>query len=989
MIINDLKFLEQAAKDFAIVEDCGLVINLIKSGNPLDLLFFERLKDPKWLPILKASGLFSNLPVGEVRKDGTATYSRSTALIGLFNLSKVAPIEIIKILEELEIPVNPAIKDQLMGVLAEIDEPAITDRVLKVASRIIRTQPRVNHVWIEVVLEKSVRNKYFDDALEVINSLLDVTLAPTELHNRSVDTWQIGEIDRNIITPVSEAKPVRTAQVIFSALLKWAGNERSKERATSNRFLDSRSELNEEDTPSCYWLEDFHGSVIGSHELEAILAYRLFNIGSQVLRNENLDEFEEFDSLLRSNPWNLFSRVRWQLYADHPKQTLKLARNDILARISRLSSVTATHGYEMAQMLEKHSEMHRDLFLKPDDVQTLCARVQLGPLDDDGQLVDESAYQEKFQLKQLYPIRCLLEGKDLEFFNRLRERVPKIRLDTFKPFSSGGSRVIENVPPKKALEMPAMSDTELWDFLNNWVPNPKCPDPEKWWIEEDVSALGVMFAEFLESTPDRFPASTEWWKNLKRPSVLLKPLDRATNRILETVKSSSESGFAPTDNDWRNWFGLAAWITQQRNESPCISDPGVGELEDWDWNWPCIVVVKFLSATLKSKFEMPSDLINKTGLILQKLIQERDKNLENKDKPWIDDWLTTAINSVRGSAVDGLLQFSLFHKRKSANPDPEGWIYDLIISRLQNNTESPAVFAIIGSHLRLMLYLFYDQLKFHPECLLPSDRKECCNTLIISHIQYDNPMPQILDALPCLPDAAIDCLSEMNKISEAKRETRGDFGARLGTHLGFYYWNAAFANQSTADAVFDRYFATAKPKHRAAFIRDVARIFESSTDSTEHSDLACKLWDRRFNQIKSDLANNKCESVDVDGELSAFIDWLGCECFSFDWRLKNFLSAVKLIKKGPSSGFIIRKLEDFSSNRERLHACLEILGALLAKDSGEIQWSYPKMDVSLILKRGFSSTEQATRNLAMQIQDELLRYGLFEYLELNAEPTAE
>ena len=144
--------------------------------------------------------------------------------------------------------------------------------------------------------------------------------------------------------------------------------------------------------------------------------------------------------------------------------------------------------------------------------------------------------------------------------------------------------MIENVPPKKALEMPTMSNAELWDFLNNWVPDPKRPDPEKWWIEEDVSALGVMFAELLESTPERFQASTEWWKSLTKPSVLLKPLDRATNRISEAAKDASESKAAPTENDWANWIGLASWITCQRSGSLAIeftSDDRV-ELEDRD-----------------------------------------------------------------------------------------------------------------------------------------------------------------------------------------------------------------------------------------------------------------------------------------------------------------------------------------------------------------------------------------------------------------------
>lgn len=995
MIIHDLKFLEQAAKDFAITEDRGRVLSLIKSGNPFDLLFFERLRDPNWLPILKASDLFSNLPVGEVREDGTATYPRSIALRGLLNLSKVVPNEVIGILEELVIPVNPAIKDQLMGILAEIDEPAITDRVLKVASRIIRTQPYANLVWIEEVLAKAVRHQCFDGVLEVVGTILDVTLTATEQHPRSVDAWQIGEIDRNILFPISEAKPLPASRVVFAAFLKWVKIERVRQNASSNRFLDAVFEsaptLSEEDTPSSYWLEDFHGSVIGSHDLEAIFAYRLFSIGSQMLRTNNLGDFEEFDTLLRSNPWNLFARLRWQLYADFPEATHLHARTDALSHIPNAGRYSGSHGYEMAQMLEKHSEMYRDSFLKPDEVQTLCATVQTEPIDHEDQLVTESPYRETFHRKQLYPIRCLLKGRDLEFFNSLFDGTPEIRREAFKPFSSGGARMVENVPPKKALEMSTMSDTELWEFLNDWVPNPKCPDPEKWWVEEDVGALGVMFAELLESTPERFPASTEWWTNLNKPSVLLKPLDRATNRISEATKGGTEASAAPSENDWRNWFGLSSWIVNQRTSSPAIveTDEERVELEGRDWNWPCIVVVRFLTTALGSKFELPPDLLTETGRILRKLIEDRDERLENKDKPWMDDWQTTAINSVRGTAVDGLLELSLFHKRHGGNPDPDGWIYDLIVSRLKRPDESPAVFAIFGSRLRLLLHLFGDQFKSQPELLLPTDRKERRNTLLLSHVRYDNPMTQVIDTLPCLPDAAIDCLTDMNSLQNTDQESRGDYGGRLGTHLGFYYWNSSFSDQSAADALLDRYFATARQSHRARFIRDIARIFEKSPDTVEMRplhELVCRLWDRRFEQIEQDLATQKLLSPDVDDELAASIDLLGCECFPFEWRHSRLLAAIKLLKKAPHAGFIIKTLEGISSDPDRLHAALEILEALMSKDTAEIRWAYQEKNVRPMLQRGLASETPETRNLAEHAQEGLLRHGLFEYLDLTAEP---
>jgi hypothetical protein len=226
----------------------------------------------------------------------------------------------------------------------------------------------------------------------------------------------------------------------------------------------------------------------------------------------------------------------------------------------------------------------------------------------------------------------------------------------------------------------------------------------------------------------------------------------------------------------------------------------------------------------------------------------------------------------------------------------------------------------------------------------------------------------------------------MNSLQNNDQESRGDYGDRLGTHLGFYYWNNLFADQSTADAFMDRYFATAKPSHRTRLIRDIARIFEKSPDTEEMRplhQLVCRLWDRRFEQIVQDLATKKILSPDVDDELAASVDLLGCECFAFDWRHARVLAAIKLLNKAPHAGFIIKTLERISSNPDRLHAALEILDALMSKDSQKIRWSYQEENVRPILQRGIASAIPEIRTLAEHVQEGLLRHGLFEYLDLG------
>ena len=941
-----LVFIRDAAISIEAANCQEEIIEWVRQGHPFDLLFFAELNDARWLPILVSSGFYSVLPGVETKSDGSLTYPRSAALRGLAKLASKSPNGALEILESLEIPENPAIKDQLMGILSEIKDATEIDRVIKIATKVVRTKPYTNLVWIEEVLANALGKEKHVAALELAGALLDVTILATELDARSVDAWQIGEIDRNILAAISESEPIPTATITFSAFLKWIDVQRTKEGGTPKSSVDalfsSSSAISDKNTPSSYWLEDFHGSVIGTHDLEAILAYRLFNIGSQILKNENLEEFEEFDKMLRTNNWNLFERLRWQLYADFPAFTCQHARGDITSRIDSLGLYSGSHGFEMAQMLESQCSLHGSSILGPEEVKAIVGLIRTGPVDREGKKEDDPQFIETFHRKQLYPIRSLLVGEDLSYFEGLFEGGPKVRADSFKPFSSEGMRMVENIPPKKAEEMPSMSDAELWEFLNNWVADPKRPDPKKWWVEEDANALGMKFSELMESTPERFQAAEKWWRNLKRPSVLFKPLEQATARIEKAPKGDQH--VEPTENEWRNWFGLADWITHLRSESVAPSELGDNgiELEDFDWNWPCMIVVKFLNTSLTSNMELPADLVAETGRLIRKLIEDCDGRLEDKDKPWMDDWQTTAINSVRGTALEGLLELSLFHKRNGGNPDPEGWIYSLIESRLTMPDESPAVFAILGARLRLLLYLFQDQLKSKPELLLPPDDLDRRNTFLLSHVRYDNPTGQVMETLPSLPKSAIDCLAETIRLKGSDDENRGGYGGRLGAHLGFYYWNNLFSDQEAADAVLDSYFATANSTQRQAFIGNVARIFEKSPETEDMKDLyqlVCRMWDRRFQEIERTLASNDIEPTDAEGELSAFIEWIECECFPFDWRHRRVLAAIGHLKKVSRSGFTIKKLEEISSKPERLQAAVEILDALTSKESEELRWS--------------------------------------------------
>src|SRR5205823_879464 len=125
-----------------------------------------------------------------------------------------------------------------------------------------------------------------------------------------------------------------------------------------------------------------------------------------------------------------------------------------------------------------------------------------GPIDDDGNV--DMEYRDRFRRLQLHPIRTLLVGEPLRQYNELS--TPEILQDVYKPFSlrGGEARNIEHVSPVDEKQLAEKSDSELWNFLNTWQPTRTPLTGDKWWREEDASALGNEFIKVLEAHPTRF-----------------------------------------------------------------------------------------------------------------------------------------------------------------------------------------------------------------------------------------------------------------------------------------------------------------------------------------------------------------------------------------------------------------------------------------------------------------------------------------------------
>lgn len=920
--------------------------------------FFDKLENPNWLLFLDQKGLFQKLPGPEPTDDGRIMYRHHLPLMILVRLAGTDPKTVTGILIKLRLPDNPHVGDQILQCIARISDPDCIKQLHPLIAQLGEDSARTSWIWIQELLKSWTALKVFPEIFAVLRAYLNSAVGHMVRQDHDVHgVWLVKEVDQTFLDDLTVQYPAETGDLVFHALSRWFDLEcdKNKQDITYGAFRS-------------YFIEDFKSTPPEHRGVEATLAKRLFSAAQQIYLRGDFAAIAKLDKLLRSNPWHIFRRLRWQLYADFPKHTLEQARAEVLQRIPFLNEIDysrGSHDYEFAQLLVTHVKCHGDAFLSAGEVEQFVATVMKGPIDSEGKLLEgDNGF---FYRKQLWPISPLLRGAQLTAYRNLVPDDGKIRIESFKPHSFGGGSggFVASKAPKEAEALGLMKEQELWNFLNTWESKSAYEyDSTGRLHHENIDALAEKFADLVETTPARFNPDAKWWEHIKREEILRKLLDKAADRVSKNQKDEKAFTPNPTESQWGNWFGITHWMMGQ--------------------SWQRHAASRFLRNALKSDCVIPDCYFPEFPELLRRLIEEVDTQLLG-GKNSFGDWLTPAINSVRGEAVEALLNLAL--RQKNAGKSIEPWIFELIRSRLELVEESPAIFAFLGAHLRFLIHLFRQELKKSFSLLFPPDRPEHLSAAITAHFKYDRPWNAIIETFPEFIRIALDTLQAMRgdaKDDDAKQNRR-DFASQLGIHIACYYWSGSFADDAEGEAALDRFFDVASKSARAMLINQIAWIWEKRGDEPQDEKVIRKvlsIWERRWAQIEEKLKGNDGASSEYDSELAESIDWLNCECFPFEWRFAHAKLALQRLKKAPRSYRLLEAIVEFGKQHDRLEAMLEIFKTLLSRPSDELRWSIQPKKLEAIISSGLVSDKPTTKKLAEECKDLLLKMGFSDFLNL-------
>jgi hypothetical protein len=971
---TELKELKKAAHVMPGPDAVLPTLERVKLGGPYDELFFAELRDTGWLPVLEQHGFFAGIPEKDSATSPRARYSERLPFLALARLAEVAADAVTAILIRLPLVTAMRMTDQVLRCIAGVSGRRAITSLRPLAVYLAESSSHTHGVWIEEVLKAWTKAGATAEAKAILRAfVLSIANRSRADQYRPGTGWQMAEIDQKVVESLCTGDPMEIAATYFDALSRWAALRRECE---PSRTAEPVERDPAQETPATLWLEDFKDPPSNLRELEGSLAGRLYVACARIYSTQP-QCIGDLDQMLRSDRWELFERLRWQLYADFPTDSFAFARGDVLALIPHFGRIDFAHEYEFAQLLSKHTEQHGAAFLAPEDVSTFLSSVLAGPLDRKGNPADID--KERFWRRQLQPIEPLLTGVNGE---RYRQSVPAEAcspIEFYKPVRSGGAaRMVEHVSPVSHADLAAKPNPELWEYLNTWKPSARY-EKREWWIDEDIGALGKVFAQLVETQPNRFSAQSAWWTKLHRPAILSQPLERAAERLGN--EATAKKPVSP--GEWENWFGLAQWIVA----NPARSE-GLPKAEENDSAWARMLVARFLKAALKSKDSVPPLLIPPAHELIKRLISDPDPRLADGGR--MGDWLTTAINSARGDAIDLALDVAI--RTKESGKDPEAWIFEAIRQRLTDPNESPAVFALLGSRLRLFAHLFGDQLAGSPELLFPPAREEHKTAAILAHFQYDNPMAKVVQVFPEIVNQGLDLLKGSGN-DETREERLGrNYATRLGMHIAFYFWNELLPPVGGGDQLLHRFFSVVPSNVRANVIGQIGNTFEKASPAEVTEKLqrrVMEIWEQTRAAILATRNSVGASAGNFDDEFLAFVDWIRCECLPFHWRLRNLNEALSWASAGPRPDRLVEFIAEQSENPERLRPMLDLVRTLIDKPSDELKWSLQEDKIRPLLERGLRSDNVEVRDAAESAQEKLLRQGFLSLLDVGSAASTE
>ena len=962
------------------------MFSLIERSGANYVFFFKhatKTPDTVWLRLLKEKGYFADLPNAESIGDERGNFPFWWPIRYLARMAPKAPDDVIQTVLRLPKTDNPWVYNEILEMALRLPgshsvklEPKISEYVNLdchflacrfadllahwTAENQTAAALKLTKALVEFVpdpqdkAKRKRRGENPKDSAEIATVVTETQLDPSP----RIDDLEYPMILSEGVRPLAQNEPLEVAHILINATAKMIC------------LRTHQDDLNKDVDFSEYWCERLTESDGDYEDAEKSLVHTLTSACEQV--HEKLpDSVSELDTTLRKQQAHLFNRLRHHLFALHPNKTTKPWIQELIRNYEGYN--LREYDYEFQKMIQNACQYFGSSLLTEAERERIFDAICDGPSKADyrawlvdflgDEFTDEKfkARQRCFHRMQLRPFERLLFGKYASYFHDLEHEAESLISDEcYGPSRIQTSLGANNHSPIAQEDLANFRDEELLDYMNHWHNEDPLYDGKRhMWVNiQGLSqAFETVFKESIIPNPDRLGVWMENVERIERPIFL--------EKMLAEMRARIEANNFDKLHDWLEFCHQVLIHTDCRTEDEKKRDEGSEDIPEW--YGPRRAVGDLIGTFLDKSDNVPRSAYNQLTKLFELLCTQSDPCLfrnPNQFNPF-----THSLNCVRSRALHDLVKFGLWLRCHGHQPELSG-VARILEMRLDRNTHCPLTlpeYAILGVNIARIFSLNEEWLIKHKSDFFPQRRLSSWLTAFGTFVRYSDPFKRSFEIFRDDYDIALQCLNEF--------KNRDDYEDRfidsLGEHLFIYYLWDKYPLRGNGSMLESYYHATEDNRDHWGNLFDyVGRTLEKSGEEMEES-LKEKIY--RFFDWRIEFREHK--------ELQKITFWLKAEGLDAEWRLKSYSKILNFCRADKIEITIqVDALCKMLPNH--LPIVVECF-AELTKYIGERNIYIRTEKAKAIIQAGLASDDSTVCQNAEQAQENLLREGRFDLMELD------
>ena len=985
-------------------KDGERMLSLIERRGANCAFFFNHATDLAWIPVLKERGYFAQPPNVKLIDDGRVIFPFWLPLLYLKRVSVTDPCLVVDTILNFQDTDNPRILHEVSEIALKMepieqslrlkawalkyvqapDPLSDSDLIEKLMNRWAGASADATDAALELMKvavsfkadpksqDKQTRRKTNPEDWTILTTISNfqeyekvrrkLEQETTVLEPRArFGEWEYQEILEKGVQSLSEREPYRTAQILIDAT------------ATMIRLRVHEDELEEvgSEDYSTSWCRRVNESSRHHQDSRVALVLAL-TFACEKVYEKAPESVSALDQALHNQRWDIFTRIRQHLYTLHLTEQTKPWIHDLI--LAHKDYGKWEHHFESQRMMRLACENFGADLLTRAERERIFEDILSGPSEQKfrefvGDHFTEELFEKRkrrFHWTQLLPFAPVLFGRYAGYFQELQVAGEKpVTDDDYAPSKLEGARSGEERSPKTPDELKQLSDEELLSFLNEW--KDVHFNREEWWVDINFRGLAQAFESIFKEVILTDEARLKFWTDnrdrIQRPIYV-----RAMVSVVhERVKSRQ---FDRLDQ----WFELCEWVLshpdQPREEG--INRSEVSR-EQPDWESSRGTVGDFIEMCLEKDVNVPISARRQLDSLLGKLCIQYDRRLDDAEPVLlgIDDQLSEAINKTRSRALKSLVDFGYWVRRQLEDDGadtPE--VFAILEKRMGSGCERQLTlpeYALLGQRYIHIWVLNNEWAAERKRNLFPRENIRAWVEAFGNFLKYTRPYRPTFDLLLDDIEFALDNIDQF-KIDSLSPTNLTD---TLGEHLFIYYLRGVYPLTGDGSLLEQFYEKTEQDRSRWSHLFDyVGRVLAESGGQLEEN----------LKQRIIEFFNWRFEKKEPS-ELKKYTFWLEAECLDAKWRLTAYSKILGI--SGPENIEIYTQMNTLRGMLEDHTAlvveCFAKLTDSVVKNKSNFYIQPDK--AKPILWAGLNSEDDAVRANAKRARENLLKCGLFDFLD--------